>query len=109
MTTVPVPTPIQKMIDATNRGDNAAFAAVFSGDAFVSDGGREFHGRDGAASWNSTDNIGVGARFQLRDVRPGHGDGQYLVDVSVTSHRFNGDGTFDIHVDGDQITRFIVS
>jgi hypothetical protein len=97
------------MIDATNRGDNAAFAEVFSDHAFVSDGGREFHGRDGAASWNSTDNIGVGATLQLRDVRPGHGDHRYLVDVAVTSHRFNGNGTFDIEINEGRITRLVVS
>ena len=66
-------------------------------------------GLDGAASWDSTDNIGVGAQFVLRNVRPGDGDGRYLVDLTVTSRRFNGEGTFDIGVRDDLITRLVIS
>jgi hypothetical protein len=108
MTTPQLPPVVQQMIDATNRGDSAAFVGTFSDDAYLNDYGREFHGKDGAASWNSTDNIGVGAHFTLRGVRPGDGDGAYLVDITVTSHRFNGEGTFDIHVRDGLITRLVV-
>jgi hypothetical protein len=51
-----LPAAIQKFVDATNAGDAATFAAAFSTDAYVEDWGRTFHGRDGVAQWNETDN-----------------------------------------------------
>jgi ketosteroid isomerase-like protein len=53
-----VATPVRRMIDATNRGDTEAFIASFTDDAYLVDWGREFHGHEGVARWNETDNIG---------------------------------------------------
>ena len=102
-----VPAPIQALVDATNAGDSQAFVALFTEDAFVKDYGREFHGQDGAASWNATDNIGVGAHFDLHGVRAGAAPGDYLVDVTVRSRRFNGDGTLATTIRDGRISRLV--
>ena len=65
--TTPVPAPLQAFIDATNRGDSEAFTSVFAEDAVLDDWGRTFHGRDGVASWNRTDQqSGDGNTAQVR-------------------------------------------
>ena len=57
------------MIDSTYRGDTEAFIASFTDDAYLVDWGREFHGHDGVARWNETDNIGKQSQFEVRGAR----------------------------------------
>jgi SnoaL-like domain len=102
------PAPIAAMIAATNAADSDAFVAVFTDDAYLNDWGREFHGHSGIASWNRTDNIGVEAHFDLHGVRAGDADDEYLADLTVTSRRFNGDGTFTISLRDRLISRFVI-
>jgi ketosteroid isomerase-like protein len=90
--TEPLPAPIRAVVDATNAGDTEAFVAAFTDDAVINDWGREFTGHDGARSWDSTDNIGVHAHFDVEDVVPGPGQDEYTVTLTVTSERFNGTG-----------------
>jgi len=42
-----------------------AFGALSTADSWPADWARLFHGRDGVASWNRTDNIGKQAHFDL--------------------------------------------
>lgn len=102
---VPVPTPIQTFIDATNRGDTETFVAVFADDAYLNDWGKEFHGRDGVRSWNDTDNIGVQSHFELVDIVPVAESGTYLATLTVTGNGYNGTGPMSFTLDGDQIAR----
>jgi len=101
------PDAIRRFVEATNAGDSEAFLGTFTDDAFLSDWGRDFRGRDGIARWNRSDNIGV--RSNLRIVRVADRDGVYHVRVAVTGKGFNGEGDMAFTLDGDRIARLIIS
>jgi AcrR family transcriptional regulator len=107
--TVSTPAAIKAFVDATNAADSEAFVAAFTEDAFLDDWGRQFHGHDGVASWNRTDNIGVRAHFELADVEPAGEPDSYTVTMKVRSHRFNGTGTMAVKVRGDKIASLVIS
>ncbi|WJI36095.1 MULTISPECIES: nuclear transport factor 2 family protein [Mesorhizobium] len=48
-----IPEPIRRFVEATNAGDTEAFLDTFADDAFLSDWGRDFHGREQIVRWNS--------------------------------------------------------
>jgi len=99
--------PIQRMIDATNNGDTEAFIACFTSDAYLVDWGREFHGHDGVASWNQTDNIGKHAHFEATATRT-EGSTE-VVTLVVTGGGYNGTGDIVFEIAGDLISRMIIS
>ena len=103
------PAAVQAFVDATNAADTEAFVAVFTEDAFLDDWGRQFHGHDGVASWNKTDNIGVQAHFEVESVQPAGEPDAYTVTMKVRSRRFNGTGAMAIKVRGDKITSLVIS
>ena len=86
------PQEIQSFVDATNRGDTDAFVEAFTEDAHLDDWGRSFDGRAGVRSWDSTDNIGVQAHFDVLDVRPGQTDQEYVATIRVSGNGYNGTG-----------------
>jgi ketosteroid isomerase-like protein len=92
MTKAALPAAIQKFIDATNAGDSEAFVAAFTPDAHLNDWGREFHGHDGIRSWNSTDNIGVHAHFDVVEATPGERPESHTVILTVSGDGYNGTG-----------------
>jgi hypothetical protein len=47
--------------------------------------GREFHGHEGVARWNETDNTGKQSHFEVRDARR-NGD-EHVVTIEVTRGR----------------------
>jgi hypothetical protein len=98
---------IARMVDATNRADTDAFVACFTGDAFLSDWGREFHGHAGAASWDSTDNIGVNAHFEVLGVRD-EGDEQ-VVTMKVSGGGYNGTGDIRFTTRDGYISRMLIA
>jgi hypothetical protein len=100
------PAPIQRMIDATNAGDTKAFISTFADDAFLTDWGREFHGRDGILSWNQTDNIGKQAHFEATNTR--EVSGQYVVTIIVTGGGYNGTGDIVFELAGDRIQKLLI-
>jgi hypothetical protein len=95
------------MIDATNAEDTVAFVASFTADAFLSDWGREFHGHEGVARWNETDNIGVHARFTATAVRDE--GSEHVVTLKVTGDGYNGTGDIRFKTVGDLISRMVIS
>ena len=101
------PDPIRRLVEATNAGHTAAFLDTFTEKAFLSDWGRDFHGRDGVARWNQSDNIGV--QSNLRIVRVAERDGAYHARVAVTGNGFNGEGDMAFTLDGDRIASLIIS
>jgi ketosteroid isomerase-like protein len=103
------PAAIKAFVTATNAADTEAFVAAFTDDAFLADWGRQFHGHDGVASWNRTDNIGVQAHFDLEAVEPAGEPDAYTVTMKVRSHRFNGTGTMAVKVRGDKIASLVIS
>jgi ketosteroid isomerase-like protein len=103
------PAAIRTFIEATNRGDTDAFVAAFTEDAYLSDGGREFHGHDGVRSWNRTDNIGVRSHFELVSAEPGTAPGSYTVTLTVSGDRFNGTGSLNFELRDGRITSLRIS
>jgi len=105
MTTIPAA--IQRMVDATNSGDTDAFVASFTADAYLVDWGREFHGREGVARWNETDNIGKNAHFEAIATRA-EGTTE-VVTLVVSGGGYNGTGDIVFEIAGDLISRMIIS
>lgn len=101
------PDPIRRFVEATNAGDSAAFLGTFTDGAFLSDWGHHFHGRDGVARWNRSDNIGV--QSNLRIVRIAQRDGIYHARVAVTGNGFNGEGDMAFTLDGDRIASLVIN
>ena len=102
-----LPAPIRAVIDATNAGDSAAFVAAFAEDAVLVDWGKEFHGREGVASWDETDNIGRGSRFR---VVGSERDGEdWIVSLEVTGGGFNGTSDFRFALAGNLVSRMEIT
>jgi SnoaL-like domain len=104
-----LPAAIQNFIDATNRADSDAFVAAFTEDAYLSDWGREFHGRDSVGAWNRTDNIGVRSHFELVSAEPGTTPDSYIVTLTVTGDGFNGTGPMNFELRDGRIARLRIS
>lgn len=109
MSDTSIPPAIQAFVDATNRGDSEAFVAAFTEDAYLNDWGREFHGREGVASWNDTDNIGRDAHFDVHGIVAGRKPEQYLLTVTVSGDGYNGPGTFTFDLRDGRIARFLIA
>ena len=107
-TSADLPASIKTFVDATNAGDSDAFLNSFSGDPYLNDWGREFHGREGVASWNQTDNIGVKSHFEVQGVRVD--DDTYVVTMKVSGAGFNGTGPLAFTLDdAGKIDRLMIS
>jgi hypothetical protein len=107
MTTTPAA--IQRFVDSTNAGDSEAFVAAFTTDAYLNDWGREFHGHDGIRSWDSTDNIGVQAHFDLLSVEGTHQLETYVAVLRVTGNGYNGTGPMTFALRDGLIARLVIS
>lgn len=107
MAVASVPAPIQRMIDTTNAGDTVGFLDCFTADAFLSDWGRDFSGRDGIATWDRTDNIGVKSKLRVVEISPE--GATYRATVAVNGGGFNGEGTMTFALSGGRIARLIIS
>ena len=104
-----LPAPIRTFVEATNAGDPARFVAAFTDDAHLEDWGRHFHGHDGIADWDRTDNIGVQSHFDLVSCEPGSEPDTYTVVLTVTGNGFNGTGPFAVRLRGDLIADVRIS
>jgi ketosteroid isomerase-like protein len=96
-------------LDATNRGDAAAFVIAFTEDATLVDNGRAFSGMDAIARWDAGENTGVQARFAVTSViRAGR---TVTVGVEVSGQGYNGPSTFTFVLDaaGDSITGLVIA
>jgi hypothetical protein len=99
--------PIQRMIDATNAEDRAAFVDCFTDDAHLEDWGRAFDGRAGVARWDESDNIGRHARFEALAERI-DGD-SHVVTLVVNGGGFNGTSDIAFRLEGDRISQMVIS
>ena len=106
-TIMPLDPPIQAMIDATNRGDSAAFLEAFADNAVLVDWGRTFAGKAEIAKWNASENIGTQNHLRVTGVE--RSATQVRVTVTVTGKGYNGDGTFLIDLGPRGITRLVIS
>ncbi|MFC9918652.1 nuclear transport factor 2 family protein [Agromyces binzhouensis] len=109
MSDTAMPEAIRAFVDTTNAGDSEGFVAAFTEDAYLNDWGREFHGREGVASWNESDNIGRNARFEAHSIRAGRMPGQYLLTVTVSGGGYNGPGVFTFDLRDGLIARFLIA
>ncbi len=100
-------TAIDRMIAATNAGDSEAFVACFTDDAYLEDWGRAFHGHDGVATWDRSDNIGRHAHFEAAGQRTDGGD--LIVTLVVTGGGFNGTSDIRFTLVGDLISRLVIA
>ncbi len=101
------PAAIAAFFETTNRADTAGFLDCFTDDAFLSDWGRDFTGRDGVASWNETDNIGVKSHLTLLSIAGTGPD--YKVRVRVKGQGFNGEGDMTFTIAGGKIARLVIA
>ncbi|QPZ37928.1 nuclear transport factor 2 family protein [Paramicrobacterium chengjingii] len=109
MTEHDVPHAIREFIDATNAGDTERFVAAFTDDAYLNDWGREFHGHRGVRSWDSTDNIGKQAHFEILSVEADEAAGSFNLTVQVTGNGFNGIGPLNFIVRDGRIASLRIS
>jgi len=98
---------IAGMIAATNAGDSAAFLACFTEDAYLEDWGRGFHGHDGVAQWDQSDNIGRRAHFEATGVTGD--DVDQVVTLVVTGGGYNGTSDIAFRIRDGLIARLIIS
>ncbi|MER8425831.1 nuclear transport factor 2 family protein [Mesorhizobium sp. M0199] len=101
------PDPIRRFVEATNAGDSEAFLDSFTPDAFLSDWGRSFKGREQIARWNQSDNIGVQSRLRILGIAAK--DGTCRVRIAVEGNGFNGDGDMVFTLDGERISGLVIS
>jgi ketosteroid isomerase-like protein len=108
-TTSGLPETIAQFIDATNTADTARFLDAFTTDATLDDWGRQFHGRDGIAAWNDTDNIGVQAHFELVKVAEVDAGHVYVVTLAVSGNGYNGTGPMTFTLVDGRIHSLVIS
>jgi len=101
------PEPIRRFVEATNKGDTEAFLDTFTADAFLSDWGRSFQGREQIARWNQSDNIGVKSHLGIVSIEPA--EGTCRVRIAVTGNGFNGEGDMTFTLDGDRIAGLVIT
>lgn len=102
-----VPEAIRRFIDATNSGDKAAFLAAFTETGSLTDWGRHFNGRAEIARWDETDNIGVQSHLTI--LRIEEAGGIWHARISVRGNGYNGEGKMAFTLDGDRISRLVIS
>ncbi len=68
-----------------------------------------FHGRDGIASWNKTDNIGKRSHFELVGIEPAGPPDTFIVTLEVTGDGYNGTGPMTFVFAGDRIRSVVIS
>jgi len=99
--------PIQKVIEATNRGDTPELLNAFADDAVLIDSGRTFAGKEEITQWNAQENIGTSNRLKVTDVR--RSGYEVKVDVEVSGHGYNGPGVLSFLIDGDVVKRLAIT
>jgi hypothetical protein len=104
-----LPPPIRAFVEATNVGDSDRFVSAFTDDAHLDDWGRHFHGREGIAAWDSTDNIGVQAHFEVVSCEPGPEPETFVVTLRVSGNGFNGTGPFVFRLRDDLVADVRIS
>src|SRR3954467_12449510 len=99
-----LPAPIAEFVDATNAGDTRRFVEAFTEDAYLNDWGREFRGHSGIASWDTTDNIGKQAHFEVVSVEETEPGVRYRVTLEVSGNGYNGTGPMDFTLQDGRIS-----
>ena len=92
-----LPPPIGELVAAVNRGDTAAFLALFADDALIDDWGRQFVGSAAIRAWSDTEFIGAKGRIEVLRVEI---DGAVVtLDVDWRSTFYSGASRFVFEID----------
>lgn len=97
-----LPAPVQRLIDASNSGDRAAFVDSFTADGAVDDWGRTFGGRDAIAGWSDAEFIGKQVTLEVTSAEQ-TGDVSTVI-AQVGGNGFNGPSTFAFTVSGELLS-----
>jgi hypothetical protein len=91
MTSVSVPAPVVRLLNAVNSGDSREFLDSFGADPVVDDCGRRFEGLQAIGTWSATELIGDGCRLTVQGVRTK--DAAVEIYADLVSTGFNGPTT----------------
>ena len=72
ITTVTLPLPIDRLVDAINRGDTDAFLGLFTETGVVDDWGRRFEGLAAIRAWSDAEFIGAHGHMEVKNVSRVH-------------------------------------
>lgn len=97
-----LPLPVQRLIEASNSGDQGAFLDGFTADGAVDDFGRTFRGRDEIAGWSDGEFIGKQVSLDVTSVELS--DDVTTVLAQVGGNGFNGPSTFGFTINGDLVS-----
>jgi hypothetical protein len=103
---VALPAPVDRAIEAANRGATAAFLACFTPDGVVDDWGREFRGPDAIAGWSDKEFIGVAVTLAVTGAESDGAD--TTVAAQVGGDGFNGPSHFTFRIAGDRVARMTI-
>ena len=103
------PAPIRAFLDATNGADSEAFVAAFTPDATLDDWGRIYRGRDGIRDWDSTDNIGVQAHFDVLAIATEDAPDTFVATLRVSGNGHNGTGAMSFQLRDGHIASLRIS
>ncbi|MBA4023516.1 MAG: polyketide cyclase [Gordonia sp.] len=102
-----IPSPVQRLIDATNAGDTSAFLAGFTEDGAVDDWGRTFRGSDAITDWSNAEFIGKQVTL---DITTADVSGHVTTIVAqVGGNGFNGPSTFGFTTAGDLVSLMTIT
>ena len=103
-----VPSVVQVVLDAADRGDVDAFLDAFGAGAVVDDWGREFVGLDAIRRWSDAEFIGKQVTLEVTGVE--NDGGRTVVSAQVGGNGFNGPSHFgfDVDVDGAKVARMTI-
>ena len=94
-----LPTPVDKVVTAVNRGETETFLGFFPSDGVVDDSGRRFTGRDAISRWSDQEFIGAEGKMTVKSVR------QEGNEISVTADWvgdfYTGPARFVFVLDGE--------
>lgn len=101
-----LPAPIDRLIDAVNHGDTAAFLALFPDDGIVDDWGRRFEGIAAISAWS--DKEFIGARGHVTVHRASQRGNVVTIEVDWRSDFYSGASHFVFTLDGDRLREMTI-
>lgn len=102
MPPIHVPTPVNEVVIAINKGDTAAFLALFTPDGVVDDSGAIYAGLDEIATWNARELIG--AKGQLTVTKAEQKGSRIIVTGDWKSSFFTGPSRMEFSIRGGKVT-----
>ncbi|MDQ3969783.1 MAG: nuclear transport factor 2 family protein [Thermoproteota archaeon] len=92
MSALALPDPINRFVEAVNRGDNESFLDFFPRDGLVEDSGRRFVGHDAIRRWSDAEFIGAKGHMTVTSVE----QKENVVNVTAdwASNYFSGPSRF---------------